>query len=438
MLRANKFANIILSGGILYFISVLVYLWIIYFDWNKYALVFSVIAIMGIIICSFAFKLRSEYKINLVLTGLSILFGLYLVEIFLSFEHPNFERIKLAKKMEVPFDARTRREVIVELRERGVNALRMLYSVHHFSHGLEKIRPLGGMPRKTTVLCNESGEWTIYESDKHGFNNPVGLFEVDRIDIMLIGDSYTQGDCVKQGEDIASQLRTMSKIKAINLGIGGNGPLKEFATLKEYGEPLKPKYVLWMYSETNDLRDLKKEQQSLFLLKYLDNRFSQHLISKQSKIEARLNELLQEYKKEKSRRKIIASLRNIIKFKHLRKKLGIVALPSSTPNFKLFTKVLENARKLTSSWGGKLYFVYLPSWERYAKDVEHGTFYYRNKILSLVQNLKVPIIDMHQEIFIIHPDPLSLFPLRDNGHYTSEGYSQVAQTIHAHLKKEGL
>jgi hypothetical protein len=316
-----------------------------------------------------------------------------------------------------------------------VDALPMIYPGSF--HGLEKIRPLGGMPRKTTVLCNESGEWTIYESDEHGFNNPVGLFEVDGIDIMLIGDSFTHGACVKRGEDIASQLRIMSKVQVINLGIGGNGPLKEFATLKEYGEPLKPKYVLWMYFEGNDMRDLKKEQQSQFLLKYLDNRFSQHLIGKQSEIEARFNELLQEHKKEKSRRQITASLRDIIKFKHLRKKLGIVALPSSAPNLKLLTKVLENAKKLTSSWGGKFYFVYLPSWERYAKDVEHGTFYYRHQILSLVQGLKVPIIDMHQEIFIIHPDPLSLFPLR-KGHYDRSGYSRVAQTIHAHLKKEGL
>ena len=38
----------------------------------------------------------------------------------------------------------------------------------------------------------------------------------------------------------------------INLGKGGNGPILEYAALKEYGEPLRPRIVLWFYFE-NDL-----------------------------------------------------------------------------------------------------------------------------------------------------------------------------------------
>ena len=31
--------------------------------------------------------------------------------------------------------------------------------------------PLGGISKSITVHCNEIGEWSIYQSDKYGFNN---------------------------------------------------------------------------------------------------------------------------------------------------------------------------------------------------------------------------------------------------------------------------
>lgn len=306
---------------------------------------------------------------------------------------------------------------------------------NHVSYnGLEiegkRIFPLSGISQKTTVLCNENGEWAIYESDEHGFNNPTGLFE-EGIYLLLVGDSFTHGFCVKQGESIAGQMRRMSGMRVINLGSGGNGPLIEFATLKEYGQPLKPKYVLWMYYERNDLADLKREQTSLFL-KYRDDQFSQHLISRQSEIDFLLSELPQK-RKEKKWQMRKGHLLHILTLKNLRKKLMLGFLVPPPPPSSLFTELLEKAKFLTSSWGGQFYFVYLPSWARYAKDVEHGSFCYRNRVLSIVKHLNIPIIDIHEKVFAVHPDPVSLFPFRIHGHYTSEGYRLVAQAIHTHL-----
>jgi hypothetical protein len=47
----------------------------------------------------------------------------------------------------------------------------------------------------------------------------------------------------------------------------------------------------------------------------------------------------------------------------------------------------------------------------------------------MVRDLNIPVIDIHQEVFTDHPDPLSLFPFRLRSHYNVEGYSEVAKAI---------
>lgn len=39
----------------------------------------------------------------------------------------------------------------------------------------EEFLPVAGMATTTTVFCNESGEYVVYESDEHGFHNPRGM-----------------------------------------------------------------------------------------------------------------------------------------------------------------------------------------------------------------------------------------------------------------------
>ena len=57
-----------------------------------------------------------------------------------------------------------------------------------------------------------------------------------KIEYLLIGDSYAQGACVNRPNDIASVLRNLTS-KPAHLGQSGNGPLIEYATLREYLQP---------------------------------------------------------------------------------------------------------------------------------------------------------------------------------------------------------
>ena len=90
---------------------------------------------------------------------------------------------------------------------------------------------------------------------------------------------------------------------------------------------------------------------------------------------------------------------------------------------------------MVSEWGGKMFFVYLPQFEQYSTGIDHID---REFVLDTVNELEIPIIDIHREVFVPHPDPLSLFPFRMGGHYTAEGYKLVAEFISKRLKADGI
>ena len=75
------------------------------------------------------------------------------------------------------------------------------------------------------------------------------------------------------------------------MGRSGNGPLMELAELREYAELVKPKKVLWLYFEGNDLKgDLQGEKLNPILMQYMEDGFSQNLINRQKEVDSRLRE----------------------------------------------------------------------------------------------------------------------------------------------------
>jgi hypothetical protein len=72
---------------------------------------------------------------------------------------------------------------------------------------------LGGISYAETIHCNENGYYSIYQSDRYGFNNPDTEWDSEEIEYLLVGDSFTHGRCVNRPNDIASVLRQYSKKK---------------------------------------------------------------------------------------------------------------------------------------------------------------------------------------------------------------------------------
>ena len=119
------------------------------------------------------------------------------------------------------------------------------------------------------------------------FINSKGIWQSEHIDIAAVGNSLTLGYRVPSGKNFVVLIRRRYPA-TLNLGMPGKGPLQVLATLKEYALPLKPKLVLWFYSEGNSLPELQYEKQSRILMRYLGGDFTQGLLARQSDIDQAL------------------------------------------------------------------------------------------------------------------------------------------------------
>jgi lysophospholipase L1-like esterase len=86
--------------------------------------------------------------------------------------------------------------------------------------------------------------------DRHGYRNAT---ELDRADIVLIGDSYVEGSYVSDDQVVSSLLRARLGRPVANLGVSGYGTAQELVVLNRDALPLQPRVVIWFFFEGNDL-----------------------------------------------------------------------------------------------------------------------------------------------------------------------------------------
>jgi hypothetical protein len=430
-------------------------------------------------------RLRIPYRINLALflcsTGLSI----YGVEALMTvwsnlpsvIEARNRKiRIASAKAQGIDFDTRTALEVIEHLKRQGTDAVTDFFPMAILKEqpdGTRKsagqingaeVLPLAGFSNKVVVFCNEIGKWVTYKSDDHGFNNSNDVWRMPQLDIATVGDSYVEGMCVSGADNFTALIRDRYPA-TLNLGKQSAGPLWSLAAIKEYATVVKPKAVLWFYYENDIWTDLMNERTSPLLMRYLTPGFSQDLFHQQSQIdrvvadyvdsamhkslikseiETKLNDVLE---LAGDRKQVIGLTFNIAKFSELRQRLSLVKgtsqpdpnvaqqqqesarkqLDSMKEDLELFYRILLEARRSVDAWNGKLYFIFLPSWSRYAAGQEPRPE--RDEVLLAARRAGIPVIDIHPA-FIAQQDPLALFPpFPVTSHYNERGHRIVAEEV---------
>jgi len=89
--------------------------------------------------------------------------------------------------------------------------------------------------------------------DHNGFRNQTDLKSAD---IVVIGDSFVEGLTVSDAQLVTSLLAHLQGKVVANLGQSTYGPQQELIVLKRYGLPLRPRTVVWMFFEGNDLADV--------------------------------------------------------------------------------------------------------------------------------------------------------------------------------------
>ena len=444
---ALSFSNGMLYFGILYSIIIVIFsISKIYYPFDyifeypvntQFYYITIFLGIISGILFTLGLKLKYEFKVNLALIMFAGYFSIYLFEIYLV--------LRRNQKTEI--------QIIREYTNAGFEIYPNLHpGLFIENNGLISnnghIFPLGGISNVYTITGSD-----VIETDEHGFNNSKGLYNKNTVDIVLSGGSFAQGFDVKPNENICAILRE-SGFNAISIGMNGNGPLREFASLREYAKPLKPSIVL-LSSAYGDLKDIGKAFQSKFLIQYFDDDgFEQNLILRQTEIDSVLVKYVrQQYKRineseVKIDRKMIEYhwFSQILKLYNTRKRFNLV--PKSifmiNQDFDderiIFKTIISKSKRMISSWEGKLYFIYIPLFDHATGNELNPKFNleydYHKFILNLANELNIPVIDIFKEVFNSHPDPASLFPNRTEGHYNAKGFRLMAKAISNRLEAD--
>ena len=313
------------------------------------------------------------------------------------------------------------------------------------------ILPLSTFHNSKIILCNESGKFITYNSDRFGFNNNDFEWDKQIFDVLLIGDSFAQGYCVDRENNILSNLRKNSENGFLNLASGGNGPLIAYASLLEYfPKNKKVKNVVWIITE-GDLINLNLEKDNKILMRYLDDyKYKQNLINYKDQINKILDKklaseikknikLISENKILKVKDKYENNLKKLTDNHNLLNSLKLTKTRSI--NFKeiftidkkikknqndvLFLKIIKNMKTFLDKKGANLHIFYISSSPN--KKIN-------SKILSLLNFEKIDFKNIHKEIYTSNKNFHALFPFKRRirgltGHFNEKGYDLISKII---------
>lgn len=367
----------------------------------------------------------------------SVIFTLYLFEAFLLIKEKRVISKKIdsfKKNTKKNYDTRSKAEIYRDLKSKDNNITLAITSWSKKFLDKNDILPLSGLSNSKSIHCNENGYYSIYHSDRYGFNNPNKEWNETEIEYLTVGDSFVHGACVNRPNDISSVLRTLSGKSVINLGISGNGPLTEYATLREYA-PKNVKNIIWIYFEGYDLTDLILEKKNDILKKYLnDESFSQELIIRNQlkdqtvkKItEIEFNRINEKYVDDNNLKyKILKFIRLDKTKKNIFTHLDISEKINYTV-FNDFENIMKLTKKMSDKNNSKFYFVYLPDYLRLTEKYNDENY---NRIISITQKLDISVIDLKKEMYDLETNPLKFYPFGENAHFNIMGYKKASEII---------
>ena len=339
------------------------------------------------------------------------------------------------------YDTRTTRQLFIDRWKEGDRIYPRIYQLSSRTVEVNGARvfPTSSLSDRPIVECFADGSYKIYTSDEYGFTNPRGSHR-DRAKIVLVGDSFTAGECVSVEEDVGARLRQTFPA-TVNLGVGGAGPLWELANLVEYGLPLNPEFVFWLYFEGNDFADLMHEVQFPELTQYLDGK-TQGLRASKALVDAQVAALQTteienlEATAPRPPQAIspAAQVLRSLKLPRVRMALGLHGDSSRAieQQVDLLRRVIERAKSLVEAQGGRFVFVYVPFFGRFAGGSEN---FERDRVLEMIGRSEVRSVDLLLRMEK-HPDVLSLYPHRQSGHLDADGYAFIADQLRAEVARD--
>ena len=363
--------------------------------------------------------MKSKF-VNFVIFFLSLLVGIYIIELSLYFLNDDKDSVSIHDK-------------VTELDRKLQKPVTIIYPNQNLKLIGENFFSLAGISKKITVLCSEEKRWSIYKSDRFGFRNNDKIWSKQNIDYLFIGDSFTQGACVEDDNTTSENLmrKYKRKINIINLGYGGTGPLYQYAILKEYYPEKKINKVLWFFFEGNDLYDLKIELKSEELNKYLNkDNFQQNLKLKQAEIDKILQKNFENNIRPKLKKNILIQTIKISQLRSYFKNL-IKFKSNISFDYNEYKEILIKAKNFVKDKNSELILVYIPIYTRYYGD-DHNLNLIYEKIKKISKELNINLIDVVKEFDNLDSQDV-YYAEKSNKHFNINGYKFLSEILYEKL-----
>jgi hypothetical protein len=416
---------------------------------------------------------RQLVTVNLIAAGIAV-FSFEMYQLYRG--SPGEGAREAARQLGIAYDDRSWAEVVRDFRQTGRDVVPammpgpVLSTLAQLGQDAQRLPVLGigGISNAKTVFCNEHGPFVSYQSDRYGFNNPDANWDSDGPHVVLIGDSFGQGVCVKQTETIAANL-DRSFANVINLSMGGNGPLIQLATIVEYAVQMRPWLVVWLFTEANDLGNmLTNFRRSPALARYVVGNQAQGLMERQPEIDQYLRALSERIYQNRIKvddaarqeraahpyKQALQTTLSVMKLQRTRRTLrldptlvsGKTVKPAALANFEnelskdninSFDRVIRKAKTLVEGQNGRMLFVYLPSRHRFhaGGQIVHHYEGVRKQVIKRVREADIDMVDLLPAM-LEQGDPRDLY-YHPGSHLTVEGYRLVSDIIIQHVKQTG-
>ena len=382
------------------------------------------------------------YSKIVIINIIILFFFLYLIEITINYKNNNLFKKTRIYHLNIQKNKTYNQNVFLNI------------AGHKFLDNTKiSILPLSGYKNSTILLCmDENNKPIFYLSDKNGFNNKM---DNTLNDFLLIGDSYVQGMCVNNKNNLNAQFKKHNYITT-NLGMAGNGPLLEYATFKEYQNEYEYQDIILFITLDNDFYDLSNEKKNKILMKYInEENFTQKIKENElSKIE-----VINSYFGKKTER-IFNDFLSIYHFnlKELGNTLEKIFkkenLTNNVPNYLeddlidlLFLRILNGFNNDAKNKNKKFYVVFnglnpdilYPNTEN---ENELNRIYIKDKLKKLkiyLNKNNIPYYDFNEYIIKNYnkANITTLFK-KINGqwdHYTEKGFLELTKKINTELIK---
>jgi hypothetical protein len=370
-----------------------------------------------------------ETRLSAVLCLLACVPAIYGAEFYLQYQRYDVrDRVETAaRNFGNQFDPRTVEEVVADLRAKGVNA-------HPFMRILNRggpLMPIGNTPNRVIVWCNEIGQYLIFHSDRHGFNNPDTIWDQAPVEMAVVGDSYVHGACAPKNDGMVDRARKLLP-SIVNLGIGGNSPQTNLATLVEYAPAVRPRQIVWVHYAGNDLSGMMLDKNHPFLRRYVDEPgFTQHLVDRDDEITRMMDRFFDtEYGgtnryEQTPIQSMLKRPRNFLKFASVREALGITHWDGATVDFDLLTRIFKRTKMLADSLGSEVTVISLP----HVLQAPHELEAPEQRLRDIVTGLGMKYMDAGAEMRR-HGDTTSFYAFGSyGGHLSPKGNALLADMI---------